>query len=95
MSQQYLMECIIHAFSDTYNIKCIELILNTLSRLLPKVDIKGLFISLMEKLAKFIVDNTGEGASEEDKKLVSACTAVYPILVQYFDRLQRDIYVRC
>ena len=93
MSQQYLMECIIHAFSDTYNIKCIELILNTLSRLLPTVDIKGLFISLMEKLAKFIVDNTGEGASEEDKKLVSACTAVYPILVQYFDRLQKESFM--
>ena len=48
----------------------------------------------MEKLAKFIVDNTGEGASEEDKKLVSACTAVYPILVQYFDRLQKETFMQ-
>ena len=66
LSQQYLMECIIHAFSDSYNIKCIELILNTLSRLLPGVDIKGLFINLMEKLAKFITDNSGEDATEEE-----------------------------
>ena len=58
LSQQYLMECIFHAFSDNYNINCIELILNTLSRLNPGVDIKGLFISLMEKLAKFFIDNT-------------------------------------
>ena len=93
LSQQYLMECIIHAFSDSYNIKCIEIILNTLSRLLPGVDIKGLFISLMEKLAKFIADNSGEDASEEDKKLVSAATGVYPILIQYFDRLQKETFM--
>ena len=90
LSQQYLMECIIHAFSDSYNIKCIELILNTLSRLSLGVDIKGLFISLMEKLAKFITDNSGEDATEEDKKLVSNATSVYPVLAQYFDRLQKE-----
>jgi vacuolar protein sorting-associated protein 35 len=93
LSQQYLMECIIHAFSDSYNIKCIELILNTLSRLNENADIKGLFISLMEKLAKFITDNSGEDASEEDKKLVSAATNVYPILIQYFDRLQKETFM--
>ena len=87
------MECIIHAFSDSYNIKCIELILNTLSRLLPGVDIKGLFINLMEKLAKFITDNSGEDATEEDKQLVTSATGVYPILIQYFDRLQKEIFM--
>ena len=94
LSQQYLMECIIHAFSDSYNIKCIELILNTLSRLLPGVDIKGLFISLMEKLAKFINDNSGEDANEEDKQLVASATGVYPILIQYFDRLQKETFMQ-
>ena len=93
MSQQYLMECIIHAFSDTYNIKCLELFLNTCSRLTAGVDIKGLFISLMEKLAKFIADNSGEDATEEDKKLVENATSVYPILVQYFDRLQKETFM--
>ena len=94
LSQQYLMECIIHAFSDTYNIKCIELILNTLSRLLPEVDIKGLFISLTEKLAKFITDNTGEDATEDDKQLVSSAMSVYPVLIQYFDRLQKETFMK-
>ena len=93
LSQQYLMECIIHAFSDSYNIKCIDLILNTLSRLTPGVDIKGLFISLMEKLAKFITDNSGEGTSEEAQQLVSAAINVYPTLVQYFDRLQKETFM--
>ena len=93
LSQQYLMECIIHAFSDSYNVKCIDLILNTLSRLTPGVDIKGLFISLMEKLAKFITDNSGEDATEEDKQIVSNATSVYPILVEYFDSLQKETMV--
>ena len=93
LSQQYLIECIIHAFPDSYNIKCIELILNTLSRLTPGTDIKGLFISLMKKLAKFIIDNSGEDASEEDKKLVLGATSVYPVLTQYFDRLQKETFM--
>ena len=93
LSQQYLMECIIHAFSDSYNIKCIELILNTLSKLLPEVDIKGLFMSLMEKLEKFITDNSGKDSSEENKKLISSATSVYPILIQYFDRLQKETFI--
>ena len=94
LSQQYIMECIIHAFSDTYNIKCIELILNTFSRLLPEVDIKELFISLSEKLAKFISIHTGEDATEEDKQLISSAIGVYPILVQYFDRLQKETFMQ-
>ena len=93
LSQQYLVECIIHAFPDTYNIKCIELILNTLSKLLPEVDIKGLFISLMEKLEKFITHNSGKDSSEENKKLISSATSVYPILIQYFDRLQKESFI--
>ena len=44
----------------------------------------------MEKLAKFITDNSGEDATEEDKQLVSSATGVYPILIEYFDRLQKE-----
>ena len=93
LSQQYIMECIIHAFPDSYNIKCIEMILNACSKLNSYVDIKGLFINLMEKLAKFVTDNSGESASEEDKELVKSAIAVYPIMLQYFDRLQNESYM--
>ena len=89
LSQQYLMECIIQAFSDSYNIKCIELILNTTSKFTPEVDIKGLFINLMEKLAKFITDNEKD-MNEENKILIKNAKNVYPILLQYFDRLQKE-----
>ena len=93
LSQQYLMECLIVAFPDSYNIKCVEGILNTMSRLTAGVDIKGLFINLMEKLAKFITDNSGEDISEEDKKLIQSAQGVYPILLQYFDRLQKETFM--
>ena len=93
LSQQYLMECIIHAFSDSFNIKCIELILNTTSRLTPGVDIKGLFINLMEKLAKFITDNSGDDISEEAKQLIKNAQNAYPVLLQYFDRLQKETFM--
>ena len=93
MSQQYLMECIIHAFSDNYNIKCIELLLTTVSKLLPGVDTQSLYINIMEKLANFITANSGENASEEDKQLVAVATGVYPTLIEYFNRLQKEIFM--
>jgi len=93
MSQQYLMECIIHAFSDNYNIKCIELLLTTVSKLLPGVDTQSLYINIMEKLANFITTNSGENASEEDKQLVAVATGVYPTLIEYFNRLQKEIFM--
>ncbi len=54
MSQQYLMECIIHAFPDEFNIACLENILNNTQKLVSSVDIKILFIALLEKFSKFV-----------------------------------------
>lgn len=56
LSQQYILECVIHAFTETFNISCMNIILETLSKVVPTVDIKSLFINLMEKLSKFIGD---------------------------------------
>ena len=89
LSQQYLMECIIQAFSDSYNIKCIQVILDNTVRFSQEVDTKGLFISLMEKLAKFVAENIGT-ENEENKALLESAQSVYPILVQYFDRMQNE-----
>ena len=50
LSQQYLMECIIHSFPDSYNIKSIEQILDTMTQLKQGVDICNLFINLMDKI---------------------------------------------
>ena len=44
LSQQYLMECIIHAFPDSYNVKCIESLLEATSNLEEGVDIGIIFV---------------------------------------------------
>ena len=71
LSQQYLMECIIQAFPDEYNIQCMDDILKTATQLDELVDVKGLFIILMEKLARYVSDNSAEAKSfiEEAEKI--------------------------
>ncbi|MCQ2820037.1 MAG: vacuolar protein sorting-associated protein 35 [archaeon] len=70
MSQQYLLECIIQAFSDDYNIPCMKLILDTIFQLDKSIDSKSLLIEIMEKIAKSESDNNsnGEQASSEKKQ---------------------------
>ena len=53
LSQQYLMECIIHSFPNSYNIKCVEQILETMTQLKKGVDICILFINLMDKIGQY------------------------------------------
>ena len=53
LAQQYLMECVIQAFPDEYHLQTLEQLLDTTSNLNIDVDIKNIFISLMEKLSKF------------------------------------------
>lgn len=53
MAQQYLMECVIQAFPDEYHLQTLEQLLDTTSTLNQDIDIKTIFISLMEKLSKF------------------------------------------
>jgi len=65
LSQQYLMECIIHAFPDDYNISCMESILDCTNKLKSGVDVKSLIISLMEKLAKYV----DEKESQDKEKI--------------------------
>ena len=43
LCQQYLMECIIHAFPDSYNVKCIESLLEATSNLEQGVDIGTIY----------------------------------------------------
>ena len=57
LSQQYIMECIIQAFPDEYNIQCMNEILKTATQLDENVDVKTLFIILMEKLARYVSEN--------------------------------------
>ena len=51
--QQYIIECLIHAFPDEFNIKSMDFILNSLPNMNPKIDINNIIISILDKLTKF------------------------------------------
>ena len=69
LSQQYLLECIIHAFDESFNIACMSQILDSLTKVSPNVDIKTLFINLMERISKFIEKFNGNKLNNEEKML--------------------------
>jgi vacuolar protein sorting-associated protein 35 len=82
LSQQYLMECIIHAFPDDFNIQCMSTILDTCTRLVPTVDIKSLFIALMEKLAKYVGDT---GRTQEE--IIESSEKIFDLLKVNIDKI--------
>ena len=64
ISQQYLLISIIDNLPDILNIKCIDIIITSLGQMIDKVDIKEIFIKIMEKLGNF-------GSNEELKDIKS------------------------
>ena len=82
LSQQYLMECIIQAFPDEYNIHCMDDILKTATQLDENVDVKSLFIILMEKLARYVSEN-----SAESKSILEAAEKIFEPLKLSIDKL--------
>ena len=82
LSQQYLMECIIQAFPDEYNILCMDDILKTATQLDEQVDVKSLFIILMEKLARYVSEN-----SEEQKNVIEAAEKIFEPLKGSIDKI--------
>ena len=82
LSQQYLMECIIHAFPDEYNILCMDIILDTCTKLVASVDVKGLFIALMEKLAKFVSDS-----GKDQDQILESTGKVFGLLKENIDKI--------
>ena len=88
LSQEYIMECIIRAFPDTYNLKCMEFILLNLSKLAEGVNVKKLFIILLEKLQIYvegIMTQNSNDNNEENNKLLLDIYNVYPILMKNYD----------
>ncbi|MCQ2819080.1 MAG: vacuolar protein sorting-associated protein 35 [archaeon] len=90
-SQQYLMECLIHAFPDEYNITCMQTILDTMTQLTNTVDVKALLISLMDKIARYVGEQGKEsgGIVEQAEKIFDQLKASIDNLVQQ-GSTQRD-----
>ena len=90
LSQEYIMECIIRGFPIEYNIKCLEFILLTISKLSEKVNIKLLFIIMLVKLTIFAEDAKKIKDKEEKNKLLEKSYSVYPILFRNFDIIMNN-----
>ena len=85
LSQQYLMECIIHSFPNSYNIKCMEMILETMTKLVDGVDISALFMALMGKIGKYFGDNLKNKNNLELNEILESAQNVYPVLLNNFE----------
>ena len=89
LCQQYLMECIIHAFPDSYNVKCMERLLEATSYLEQNVDIGIIFVSLMQKLGNYFgrQDKSvgGNDMNENDKQIFETAQNIYPALLKNFN----------
>jgi vacuolar protein sorting-associated protein 35 len=53
ISQQYLVDCIIQAFPDSYHLHTLEPFLESLPQLQPTVDIKSILVNLFTRLADY------------------------------------------
>ena len=88
LAQHYLMECIIFAFPNDFNIRCMSKILDACTKLLPSVDIKSLFINLMDKLEKIV----NEYKEEENPSflILQNDENVFDLLKQNIDKIIND-----
>ena len=88
LCQQYLMECIIHAFPDSYNVKCIQNLLEAISDLEKDVDIGIIFVSLMEKLGNYFgrynQSENDDNDNINDKQIFETAQNIYPALLKNF-----------
>ena len=94
LAQQYLMECIIQAFPDEYHLQSLEQLLDTTANLNANVDIKSIFINLMEKLSKFASNSKAQTEGDEEetaeqkeaKKLVGNLD-IFKLFKRYTDKI--------
>ena len=80
------MECIIHAFPDSYNVKCIESLLEATSNLEEGVDIGIIFVSLMQKLGNYFgrYNKSEKDENSNDKQIFETAQNIYPALLKNF-----------
>ena len=84
LSQQYLLECVVHAFPDEYNIESMNLLLDTCSKLQENVDVKSIFISLMEKLAKYVEN------CKNEKDIVDSTQKTFEVVKENIKKIMSD-----
>lgn len=81
ISQQYLMDCIIQVFTDNFHLNSLETILEASTTLHNNVDVKTIFITLMDRLANF-ADSQANEIAEVDKSL-----NIFALFKRYIDKI--------
>ena len=78
------MDCIIQVFPDEYHLQSLEALLDTTSNLNHQVDIKSIFINLMEKLSKFAAQSSKNdgGVASINKDL-----DIFKLFKKYTDKI--------
>ena len=84
LSQQYLLECVVHAFPDEHNIACMNMLLETCSKLQSNVDVKTIFISLMQKLAKYVEN------SKDEKNILDSTQKIFSIVKGNINKIMNE-----
>ena len=84
LSQQYLLECVVHAFPDEHNIACMNLLLDACSKLQSNVDVKMIFISLMQKLAKYVEN------SKDEKGILDSTQKIFNIVKGNINKIMNE-----
>ena len=84
LSQQYILECVVHAFPDEHNIACMNMLLETCSKLQSNVDVKSIFISLMQKLAKYVEN------CKDEKDIIDSTQKIYNIVKGNINKIMSE-----
>mmetsp|Transcript_8705 Transcript_8705/g.8722 ORF Transcript_8705/g.8722 Transcript_8705/m.8722 type:complete len:770 (+) Transcript_8705:10-2319(+) len=81
ISQQYLMDCIIQAFSDDFHLHTLQPLLEACSNLQPTVDIQSIVITLLNRLS----DYAGEAELEVVQRI-----DIFGLIKAYIDKVVAD-----
>jgi len=77
IAQEYLMDCIIHVFTDEYHLATLDTFLKTCSKLHSSVNVRIIIESLMNRLAAFAAENPSVfGQEDVFPKFQDCCKAI-------------------
>ena len=85
ISQEFIMECILTDFPESYIIKNLDFLLLTLSKLGEGVDKKKLFVIVLEKLFNYYKNNIENKEGEEKEQILNEVHGAYPVVLRNFN----------
>ena len=80
------MDCIIQVFPDEYHLQSLEALLDTTSQLNHQVDIKNIFINLMDKLSKFATAGS-KPSQPDDQPSTRDGSEIFKLIKKYTDKI--------